>query len=222
MVKRLVGLGIAMTMAVSMLGTGSALAADATLNVVHAIPGVNVEVCLNGDVAVPGFNPGEVVEGVALPEGTYDVAIVPAGETCDESAILQAADAELAGGRNYTAIAHLTEDGTPTLALFRNNVSPIAKGLARVTIRHTAEAPAVDVWANGSALLEGVPNGATATRRVPTGVYALWASLPDDYAPVIGPAVLKLARGTAYQIYAWGNPDSGYEFAVVALRVGVR
>jgi len=222
MVRRLLGFGIAMTLAVSMLGIGSASAADATLNVVHAIPGVDVEVCVNGDVAIPGFNPGDVVTGVALPAGAYDVSIVPEGETCDASAILQAADLELAGGQNYTAIAHLTEDGTPTLALFRNNVRPLAKGLARVTIRHTAAAPAVDVWANGKAILEAVPNGATATLKVPAGVYAAWVSLPDEYAPVIGPAVLKLARGTAYQVYAWGSAATGYELSVVSVRVGTK
>jgi hypothetical protein len=220
--KRLVGLGIAMTVAVSMLGTGTAVAADATVNVVHAIPGVDVEVCVNGDVAIPGFNPGAVVTGVALPAGSNDLTIVPAGETCDDPAILQAAGVELAGGRNYTAIAHLTEDGTPTLGLFRNNVRPVVKGTARVTIRHTAAAPAVDAWANGGVLLEDVTNGASATRRVPTGVYAVWASLPGEFAPVIGPDVLKLARGMAYQVYAWGSAVSGYEFAVVAQRVGVR
>ncbi len=91
-----------------------------------------------------------------------------------------------------------------------------------MTIRHTAAAPAVDVWANGRTVLEGVPNGATATLKVPAGVYAAWVSLPDEYAPVIGPAVLKLARGTAYQVYAWGSAESGYEFAVVSLRVGTR
>lgn len=222
MKKRLVGLGIAMTVAVSLLGTGSAMAADATVNVVHAIPGVDVEVCVNGDVAIPGFDPGEVVTGVALPAGTYDIAIVAAGDSCDDSAVLQAAGVELADGRNYTAIAHLTEDGTPTLALFRNNVRPVAEGSARVTIRHTAAAPAVDVWANGGVVLEDVPNGASATRRVPTGVYAVWASLPGAHAPVIGPDVLKLARGMAYQVYAWGSADTGYEFAVVAQRVGTR
>ena len=82
--------------------------------------------------------------------------------------------------------------------------------------------PAVDVWANGRTVLEDVPNGASATLKVPAGVYAAWVSLPDEYAPVIGPAVLKLARGTAYQVYAWGSAESGYEFAVVSLRVGTR
>jgi hypothetical protein len=59
----------------------------------------------------------------------------------------------------------------------------------------------------------------SATMRVPTGVYAAWVSLPDDYQPVIGLAVLKLQRGMAYQVYAWGDATAGYEFAVVALEV---
>lgn len=220
--KRLLGLGVAATLAVSMLGVGTASAADASLNVVHGIPGVDVEVCVNGDVAIPGFTPGEVVTGVALPAGAYDVKIVAAGDTCDDAAILEATGVELASDRNYTAIAYLSEDGTPTLGLFRNNVRPVPARSARLTIRHTAAAPAVDVWANGGVLLQDVPNGASATMRVPAGVYAAWVSLPGDHAPVIGPAVLKLAKGTAYQVYAWGNADAGYDLAVVGVPVGGR
>ena len=220
--KRLLGLGVAATLAVSMLGVGTASAADASLNVVHGIPGVDVEVCVNGDVAIPGFNPGEVVTGVALPAGSYAVKIVAAGDTCDDAAILEATGIELASDRNYTAIAYLSEDGTPTLGLFKNNVRPVPARSARLTIRHTAAAPAVDVWANGGVLLQDVPNGASATMRVPAGVYAAWVSLPGDHEPVIGPAVLKLAKGTAYQVYAWGNADAGYDFAVVGVPVGRR
>ena len=220
--KRLLGLGVAATLAVSMLGVGTASAADASLNVVHGIPGVDVEVCVNGAVAIPGFNPGEVVTGVPLPAGTYDVKIVAAGNTCDDEGILEADGVELARGKNYTAIAHLTADGSPTLGLFKNNVKALKSDTARLTVRHTAAAPAVDVWANGAVLLEDVRNGASATMKVPMGVYAAWVSLPGDYAPVIGPAVLDLQEGTAYQVYAWGNGTSGYDFAVVAVQVGTK
>jgi uncharacterized protein DUF4397 len=222
MMKRLLGLGVAATLAVSMLGVGTASAADASLNVVHGIPGVGVEVCVNGAVAIPGFDPGEVVTGVPLPAGSYDVKIVAEGDTCSDPAILEATGIELASGKDYTAIAYLMADGTPTLGLFKNNVKPLAKGTARLTVRHTAAAPAVDVWANGARILSDVPNGASATLKVPTGVYAAWVSLPDDYEPVIGPAVLKLKRGTAYQVYAWGSAAAGYDFAVVAVPVGVK
>lgn len=220
--KRFSALAVAGSLAISLLGVGTANAADASLNVVHGIPGVDVNVCVNGAVAIPDFNPGEVVTGVALAGGTYDVKIVGAADTCDDAAILEATGVELAGGRNYTAIAYLTADGTPTLGLFKNNIKALDKGVARLTVRHTAAAPAVDIWANGSVLLEGVPNGASATMKVPTGVYAAWVSLPGDYTPVIGPAVVKLSKGMAYQVYAWGDAVSGYAFAVVALSVGVK
>ena len=222
MKKRLLGLGVAATLAVSMLGVGTASAADASVNVVHGIPGVDVEVCVNGAVAIPDFNPGEIVTGVPLPAGTYDVKIVAGGDTCADTAILEATGVALASGKNYTAIAYLMEDGTPTLGLFTNNVKPLPKGTARLTIRHTAAAQAVDVWANSSVLLEDVPNGASATMKVPTGVYAAWVSPPNDFEPVIGPDVLKLTKGTAYQVYAWGSGPAGYDFAVVAVPVGTK
>ena len=220
--KRLAGLAVAATLAFSMLGTGTASAADASLNVVHGIPGVDVEVCVNGAVAIPDFNPGEVATGVPLPAGSYDLKIVAAGDACTAAAILEAMDVALDGGRNYTAIAYLDDAGDPTLGLLRNNVKAVPAGAARLTIRHTAAAPEVDVWANGNVLLRDVPNGASATLKVPTGVYAAWVSMPGEYAPVIGPAVLKLKRGTAYQVYAWGNAGAGYDFAVVAVKVGVK
>jgi hypothetical protein len=220
--KRFFALAVAGSLAISLLGVGTANAADASLNVVHGIPGVDVNVCVNGDVAIPDFNPGEVVTGVPLAGGTYDIKIVGAAGTCDDAAILEATGIELAGGKDYTAVAYLSEDGTPTLGLFKNNIKALDKGISRLTVRHIAAAPAVDVWANGSVLLEGVPNGASATMKVPTGVYAAWVSLPGDYMPVIGPAVLKLSKGMAYQVYAWGDGASGYAFAVVALSVGVK
>ena len=220
--KRFLALAVAGSMAISLLGIGTVSAADASLNVIHGIPGVDVNVCVNGAEAIPDFNPGEVVTGVALAAGAYDFKIVAAADTCDDAAILEATGVELADGKNYTAIAYLMEDGTPTLGLFKNNVKALDKGIARLTVRHTAAAPEVDVWANGSVLLEDVPNGASATMKVPTGVYAAWVSLPGDYVPVIGPDVLKLKKGMAYQVYAWGDGASGYDFAVVALQVGTK
>ena len=47
--------------------------------------------------------------------------------------------------------------------------------------------------------------GKSATVTVPKGIYAAWVSLPGDYEPVIGPAVLQLKSGVAYQVYAWGD-----------------
>lgn len=221
--KRFFGLAVAASLAISAIFVGTASAASkARLNVVHGIPGVDVNVCVNGAEAIPDFNPGEVVTGVALDAGAYDLKIVAQADDCADPAILSANDVELMAGKNYSAVAHLDEGGDPTLALFRNNVKALPKGTARLTVRHAAAAPEVDVWANGSVLLRDVPNGASATMKVPTGVYATWVSLPDEYQPVIGPDVFKLRKGMAYQVYAWGNGTAGFDFAVVAVEVGVK
>lgn len=50
--KRLLGLLVAATLATPVLGVMPASAADASLNVVHGIPGVDVDVCLNGSEAI--------------------------------------------------------------------------------------------------------------------------------------------------------------------------
>jgi hypothetical protein len=220
--KRFLGLAVAASMAMSLFGMGTASAADASLNVVHGIPGVDVNVCVNGAEAIPDFSYGQVVTGVALPAGSYDVKIVAAADGCDGTAILEAAGVELSDGRNYTAIAYLTEDGSPTLGLYANGTKPVAKGSARVFVRHNAAAPAVDVWANGSPLVTDLENGETAKAVVTKGVYAAWVSLPGDYQPVIGPAVLKLGKGFNYEVYAIGNNTDNYTFAVVATKVGVK
>ena len=222
MVKRLLGLLVAATLATPVLGVMPASAADASLNVVHGIPGVDVDVCLNGTEAIPDFGPGEVVTGVGLSAGAYDVKIVAAADDCSDAAILEANGVELASGKNYTAVAYLTEAGVPTLGLFANKVKPVATGTARVQVRHTAAAPEVDVWANGVPLVTSLANGETATAGVPKGIHAAWVSMPEDIEPVIGPAVLKLAKGHAYQVYAWGDATSGLRFAVIDLVVGTR
>jgi hypothetical protein len=220
--KRFLGLAVAASLAISMLGMGTASAADATLNVVHGIPGVDVNVCVNDGEAISDFSFGDVVTGVPLADGTYAFKIVAAADDCTAAGILVAAGVDLAGGKNYTAVAYLEEDGTPTLGLFKNGTKPVAKGSARLLVRHTAAAPAVDVWANGAPLVTDFENGETAKAIVPKGVYAAWVSLPGDYQPVIGPAVLNLSKGFTYEVYAIGDGTSGYTFAVVATKVGVK
>jgi len=204
------------------VGTAGARGGNAVLNVVHGIPGVDVNVCVNGAAAIPDFKPGDVAAGVELPAGSYDVKIVAAADTCDDAAILEASGVALKAGKNYTAVANLNANGDPNIKLFTNKVAPVKVGKARLTVRHTAAAPAVNVWANGSVLIGGNDFvwGESATVAVPKGSYRVKVTLPGQTAPVIGPATLKLKTGFAYQVYAWGNGTDGYSVAVVATKVG--
>src|SRR4029077_13852081 len=116
--KRMLTLVVALTAALTIFGVGTASArsAKATLNVVHAIPGLAVDVCVDGAKAIEDFTPGEVVAGVKLPAGSYHVGVVAAGTSC--SAEVLAADATVAGGRNYTVVANVNASGAPNLKIF--------------------------------------------------------------------------------------------------------
>jgi hypothetical protein len=225
MMKRIIGLAVAVATTMALFGAAPAQATATqkfTLNVVHGIPGLTVDVCVNGAKAITGFKPGDVVSGVRLPEGEYRLKVTPAGERCG-AAVLSAV-ADLPGGRdrNYTVVANLDDHGTPNLALFRNNTRRTESGEARLVVRHTADAPAVNVWANGSALNRGRRFVWGAQRRfdVPDGDYEVFVSLARQRDPVIGPADLSLEADVSYQVYAWGNGASGYGLALIPLEVG--
>lgn len=108
--------------------------------------------------------------------------------------------------------------GGDDAGLFTNNVRALPKATARLQVRHAAEAPEVNVWANGAPLVTGLTNGETAAARVPKGTYAAWVSLPARDRSG-GP---QAQGGHAYQVYAWGSPTAGFAFAVVDLDVGIR
>jgi hypothetical protein len=221
--KKLIGIGVIASLVAAMVLTGGSASAagKATLNVVHGIPGITVDVCVDGTKAIPDFEPGDVVKNVELSAASHTFKIVAQGDPCDGSGILVVTTG-LEAGKNYTAIANLNASGTPNLKLFTNNVNPTKPGNARLTVRHTADAPAVNVWANGAKLIGGTDFtwGKSATIGTPKGIYAVWVSLSGDFTPVIGPRVWELKAGRAYQVYAWGDGTSGYRFAVVSLRVG--
>ena len=222
--KRLLGLGLVAALATGLLASGgpAVAAGKATLNVVHGIPGVTVNVCVDGTNAIPNFAPGDVVKNVTLPATSHTFKIVAKSDTTCSTAGILVVTTSLKAGKDYTAVAALNAKGNPRLLLFTNNVSPTKPGHTRLAVRHTADAPAVNVWANGMKLVGGknFTFGESAALQVKKGVYAAWVSLPGEYASVIGPAVLELRPGRAYQVYAWGDGTDGYNLAVVSLKVG--
>jgi hypothetical protein len=200
---------------------GAASAArSADLNVVHGIPGVAVKVCVDGQAAIRGFTYGEKVAGVAVPAGRHRVKVVAADKPCGAAGILKQSY-RLKAGHDYTVVAALRPSGAPTLDAFANRVGPVAAGKARLTIRHTAQAPAVNVWAGSTKLIGGhrFTGGDSRTLTVPQRHYRVKVSLPGSRKAVIGPKQLVVKPGRAYQVYAVGAPGH-YRLVVVRAMVG--
>jgi hypothetical protein len=193
-----------------------ASAADtATVSVLHGVPGVTVDVYANGEELIPDFAPGTLTDPLSLPAGSYDLAIYPAGsDPASTQPAASADDVTVPAGANATVVAHLTAEGTPVLTPFVNDVSAVPAGQARVTVRHTAAAPAVDVRAGGAVVAPGLTNPDEATLTVPAGTVSADVALAGTSTVAIGPADLDLAEGTATAVYAWGSSDAGYQLAV--------
>lgn len=194
----------------------------AKVNVVHGIPGVVVKLCVDGTPVVDNFRYGHTIVGATLPATTHKVRVVGAGSSCSAPAILKARYT-LAKGRNYTIVANVNASGTPNLTAFANNVRPTPAGNARLTVRHAADAPAVNVWAGGAKLIGGnrFTWGKGATLPVPAGTYRVKVTLPGSRKPVIGPVTKTLTAGRAYQVYAVGV-SGHYRLVTVKTHVGTR
>ena len=146
---------------------------------------------------------------LALPAGTYSVAIT-ASDAADASApIIGPIDLPLAANGNYTAVAHLDTAGTPTATLYTNDTSTLGAGEGRLTVRHDAAAPAVDVLAGGAPVITNLANPAESVLTLPAGTVSASVAATGTTDPVIGPADVTVAEGTNTIVYAWGSLEDG-------------
>lgn len=201
---------VSLPMALAVAGTAQAESTgNATVSVLHGVPGLTVDVFANGEELIPDFEPGTLTDPLTIPAGTYDIQIFPDGEGPDGDPAIEATGVQVPAGVNATIVAHLTEGGDPTATVFVNDLAGIEAGEARVVARHTAAAPAVDVRADGSVIFEGLTNPNEASADVPAGTVSADVVLAGTEEVVLGPADLDLAEGTSTIVYAWGSAEEG-------------
>ena len=185
-------------------------AQQATVSVLHAVPGLTVDVYANGEELIPDFAPGTLTDPLTLPAGSYDLQVFADGDNPDNAdPAIEAQGVEVPAGANATVVAHLDADGNPVLTPFVNDVSATAAGEARLVVRHTAAAPPVDVRADGEVLFPDLANPDEASGDVPAGSYSADVTLAGEDAAVLGPADVQLSEGTATIVYAWGSAEEG-------------
>ena len=211
--KPLAVAAVAVISSVSVIGLAGPASAAGTANVaiLHAVPGLDVDVYANGNKLLDNFTPGTLVEDQSLPAGSYDLQVFPA-DAADNSGTpaIEASGVQVPAGADATIVAHLTAAGAPTLTLFANDTSAVAAGQARATVRHTAAAPPVDVLAGGEPVFTALANPAETTAVVPAGALAdVAVALAGTTAPVLGPTTLDLVEGANTIVYAWGSAADG-------------
>src|SRR4051794_12016383 len=138
------GLGLATGVAAA---APSSAAGTSQVSVLHGVPGLTVDVYANGSKLLSNFKPGTLTDPVALPEGTYDLKVFAAGKGPGGTPAIQAKGVKVPSDADITVVAHLDAGGKPVLTPYVNDTSTLKPGQARITVRHAAAAPAVDVRA---------------------------------------------------------------------------
>lgn len=202
--------GVAVGAVVAFAGFAPATAATsdtAALAVLHAIPDTPVDVYVDGELTIDDFQPGDLGGPLELPGGTYSVALTAPDAADDSEPVLGPIDLTLEAGMNYTAVAHLDAEGNPTANLFTNDTAQTAAGEGRLTVRHVAAAPAVDILAGGEAVITGLTNPNEESLDLAAGTVSAAVALEGTTEPVLGPADVEVQEGVLTIVYAWGSAE---------------
>lgn len=197
-------------------------ATTADLYVFHGIPDLPVDVYVDGVLTLDDFQPGTFAGPLDLPAGDYEVALTAADAADASAPVLGPITLTLAANNSYTAAAFLDADGNPTAKLFTNDVATTNAGEGRLTVRHTAAAPAVDILANGAVAFANVVNGAEGTANLPVGTISASVVPTGATEPVVlGPADVPIKDGVLTIAYAWGSlEDDTLALAAQEITVG--
>ena len=203
--------GLVAAAAPSLTSVTGAAEAPATVTVVHGIPSVgNVDVCAGGSTALLSDVPFGAVATISVPAGTYDLTVKLANATpCTGATAITLDGAVVPAGANVSVVANLT-GGTPNLAVYANDVSPVAAGSGRVAVYHAANAPTVDILVNGGPGISGLAQGQVATADLPTAAYDFTVTPAGDPATtVLDLPGVTVPAGKLLQVFAVGAvPDS--------------
>jgi len=203
--KKLLAGAAALAATLLAVPAGTTSAQESTdIMLLHGIPGITVDVAVDGAVVLPGFEPGAMQDlssfaGQTLtnlevrPAGTEDVAIGPV------------ASFDVPASGSWTVVAHLDADGTPTITAFENNTSAAAAGQGRLTVRHTAAAPAVDIVLGDARPVENLSNPDEASLDIPAGEIAGAQIAPTGGDPIGDVPTVNVAAGSNLIVYAVGS-----------------
>ena len=209
-------LAAAMILPLTVVSTASSTSAavpDATVSVLHAIPaglGADiVDVYAGTALLIDNLTPGSL-RTVRVPGGVYNLGVYADGQAPGTgTALLSSPRTQVPSGANATVTANLDALGTPALNVFLNDTAALRSGQGRLTVRHVAAAPAVDVRANGRPLFTTMYNGKQAKTPAKAGNYRTDVVLAGTKQVAIGPATVVIKKGVNTIVYAWGSAANG-------------
>jgi hypothetical protein len=209
------------------LALAPAVSADAASRVfvIHGIPGVPVDVYASAagqpvptTPTIPSFQPKQIVDVQAGP-GSFDIRIFAAGSNPQTATpVIEVLGAVIPNNVELSVLAHLDASGAPTATIYQNDNSPVQQGWARISVRHAADAPAVQLAAGGVPKL-ALTNPYFGDLEVPATTIPLQLQVPFAGTAITPVAALNFTSGTRYFVYAIGSVTGGtFDFIIQTTR----
>ncbi len=201
------------------IANGPIAASDAGIQIVHGVPGADVDVYVDGEAILPGFTAGTIAGPVALDAGSHvvdlyqaiDGAPADAGDRTDPPITSQSVTV---GSDPASLIAHLDNDGEVVLSAFAEDLAPTDPAQGRIVVRHLAQGPEVTVNIDGAPTPDGtIGNGEFATIPLAAGRHTVSAVTGDGTE--VASAAITVEDGELASITVFGSADSGTLDAVV-------
>jgi hypothetical protein len=174
------------------------------VTVLHGLPGFTADVYVNGKLTLDGFKPLASAGPLQLPPGRYDIAIREVGAPAESKPALEGT-VELKAGTNVSIVAHPDNQGSPSLSVFVNDLTPVKAGRSRLVVRQVAAAPDLDVSVDGQRRFTGLKLGASETATLAAGRHSILVTEAQQTNGLIGPKRVNLKEGTARILYVTGS-----------------
>lgn len=210
--KLLSGLGAGLLATAVVATPAQAISATSSdVYVVHGIPGLTVDVYVDGTLTLEDFAPGDVAGPLDLPAADYAIQVYEANDVPGtDTPAIDVAAASVPANQSISLVAHYDAAGTPALTPFVNDISTIPAGEGRLTVRHAAGAGPVAIVANGAIAFDNVENGDQGSTLLPAGDITAGVAGAGTTSPIIIPtsgtaAPVTIVEGTNVIVYAVGS-----------------
>lgn len=176
---------------------------DDSVTILHAIPGVTVDLVIDGELVVPGFDAGDTQD--LTPLAGLTLTNIEARAAGGSEVVIGPIDTfDVPDSGSASVVVHLDRDGDPILTTFFNQATPIEEGNGLVTVRHVAAAPEVSVSIDNQQVLTEIGNGEEDGVVLPAGMIdGAWVTV--DGRRVAAVPSLQLEAGSQLVVYVGGS-----------------
>jgi hypothetical protein len=190
---------------------------QASVTIVHGLPGFTADIYLDGELLLDGFEPTSTAGPLRLAPGTYDVDIREVGAPADSPPVLSA-KLPIKAGSNISVVAHLTRAGDGTLTVFENVFRRLPAGRSLLRVRLVAAGSPLSVRFDGRWVKKNLRSGGEwGTTTVP-GPHRIAFGSSSGNDVLIPSTAIHLEEGVAQIVYVVGSAASNLELMLQSVR----